>query len=293
MDCKRNIPSKIYLGRSDDAFSLAELMIALGISGFLILVANQMLSDINKWMASITVDVELVEIAQKISGRVDCEETFKKLGIDSGSIPSFSTQVQLYDKNGRSLFQNHTLKGTFAAYKRVVDDWLVDSKWMGQGFTIRVGKASKKPNIWAKDPVTKQSLSFSATGHTLFGSSPNIPLCPKPSKSNVLLTRITTTSGTINSLLGKPNPGTIFDVLGRNAPPYTPENRMDLTIMNLTPMTFVRGCHYFCRMPGNNYTSGIMTNQDDAFYVFNPLTNSDEVIFYPVGESRVTCECYL
>ncbi len=293
MDCKRNIPSKIYLGRSDDAFSLAEVMIALGISGFLILVANQMLSDINKWMASITVDVELVEIAQRISGSVDCDETFKKLGINSGVGPSFSTQVPLYDKNGRSLFQNHTLTGTFAAYKRVMDDWLVDSKWMGQGFTIRVGKASKKPSIWAKDPVTKQSLSFSATGHTLFGSSPNIPLCPKPSKSNVLLTRIATTSSTINGLLGKPNPGAIFDILGRSGSSYPPASCCDLIIMNLTPMTFVRGCHYFCRMPGNNYTSGIMVGLHDAIPVYDSSGKHVDNIPHPVGESIVTCECYL
>jgi prepilin-type N-terminal cleavage/methylation domain-containing protein len=51
-------------------FSLAEVMVALGISGFLLLVVNQVLSDVNKWMADISVDSELVEISQLISARV-------------------------------------------------------------------------------------------------------------------------------------------------------------------------------------------------------------------------------
>jgi prepilin-type N-terminal cleavage/methylation domain-containing protein len=287
------IRRSIFPAHPGQAMTLVEVMIALGIAGFLLLVANQMLQDINKWMASISIDAELVEIAQAISSRVSCEETYQRLGISAGLNPDPTTQVQLYDKSGREIFQSHYMTGIFAAYKKIQDDWLVSSTWTGQGFIIQVGKASKKPSVWAKDPVTKQSLDLFAPGHTIFGSPPNIPLCPKQSRSNVLLTRVATTSGTINSLLAKPNPGGIFDVLGRNGPSHPPMNCCDLIVMNLTPMTFVRGCHYFCRMPPNNYTSGIMVGLDDAVQIKNSAGEWIANVGRPVGESIVTCECYL
>jgi len=94
-------------------FSLAEVTIALGISGFLLLVANQVLSDVNKWMADVSVDSELVEISQLISARVNCEKTKDALGITANHPPAVTTQVQLYDKNSKAIFTDSSLGGIF------------------------------------------------------------------------------------------------------------------------------------------------------------------------------------
>ena len=278
---------------SKSGFSLVELMVSIAISGFLIIVANQMLSDVNKWMKQIEIDVELVEIAQKISSRVNCEKTYERLGISSGTPPTVTTQVQLYDKFGNQIFSSHSLGGFFAAYQKVHGDWLVHSIWTGQAFAIRVAKVSTSTGTYAKDPVTKQSLTFSVPKHFLFGNSPNVPLCPRRTATNVFLTRLETTSGEINRLLGKLNPGNIYDVLGRSAPAGVPQGKFDDSIMNLTPLTFVRGCHKFCRKPGNNYTSGIMVGLADWDMVYDATGKLIDTPYYPSGQSRVVCECYL
>jgi prepilin-type N-terminal cleavage/methylation domain-containing protein len=278
---------------SKSGFSLVELMVSIAISGFLIIGANQMLSDVNKWMKNVEIDVELVEIAQKISSRVNCEKTFERLGISSGTQPPVTTQVQLYDKFGNQIFYSHSLGGIFAAYQKVHGDWLVDSIWTGQAFAIRVAKVSTSTGTYAKDTVTKRSLDFSVAKHFLFGNSPNVPLCPRRTTTNVFLNRLETTSGEINSLLGKPNPGNIYDMLGRSAPTGVPANKYDNSIMSLTPLTFVRGCHKFCRKPGNNYTSGIMVGLADWDMVYDATGRLIDTPDYPSGQSRVVCECYL
>jgi prepilin-type N-terminal cleavage/methylation domain-containing protein len=274
-------------------FSLIEVMVAVGISGFLILLANQMLSDVNKWMSDISVDADLVELSQKISSRISCEKTFGTLGISAGINPVPTQQVQLYDKNGREIFSSHTLGGAFAAYKKISGDWLVDSTWTGQSFSVRVAKLNGKSDGWAKDPVTKTTLNFTAPKNTLFGDRPSfVPLCPERITGSVLLRRFHTTSGEINRLLGKPNPGNLIDLLGRSHPTGVPENFYDASKMLLTPLTFPHGCHEFCRKPGNNYTSGIMIGIGDWSSTINSagdLVNTN----YPVGQSVVVCECYL
>jgi prepilin-type N-terminal cleavage/methylation domain-containing protein len=274
------------LRSSKSGFSLVELMIAIGISGFLIIVANMMLSDVNKWIKNVEIDLELVEIAQKISARINCKKTFERLGTASGTTPA---QAQLYDKFGNQIFYSHSRGGIFAGYKKVYGDWLVDSIWTGQSFAIRVAKVSTSTGTYAKDPVTKQLLDFFVAKHFLFGNPPNVPLCPRRTTTNVFLNRLETTSGEINLLLDKPNPGTIYDLLGRTG---VPAYKYDNSIMLLTPLTFVRGCHKFCRKPGNNYTSGIMVGAADAAMVYDSngqISTTD----YPTGQSRVICECYL
>lgn len=292
-------------------FSLVEIMVAVGISGFLILVANQILSDVNKWMADISVDSELVEISQLISARVNCEKTRDALGITANHPPAVTTQVQLYDKNGKAIFTDSSLGGIFAGYRKVSSDWLVDATWTGRSFAVRVGKMRPKADDWAKHPITKQPLNFGMPKHRIFGDLPNVPLCPQRSTGRVLATAIQTTSGVINGLLGLPNQGAHYDTLGLSRTPAqrvvdcdaashahnttpTGQGCLDATIMLMTPLLFSRGCHTFCRQPGNNFVSGIMIGVGDWTWI---LDASGNIIaygpLYTPGNSDVVCECYL
>lgn len=292
-------------------FSLAEVMVAVGISGFLLLVANQMLSDVNKWMADISVDAELIEISQLISARVNCEKTKDALGITANHPPDVTTQVQLYDKNGRPIFTDSSLGGVFSGYRKVSGDWLVNARWTGNSFTVRVGKIRPKADDWAKHPITKQPLNFSMPKHRIFGDLPNTPLCPKRSTGRVLATTIQTTSGEINGLLGLPNQGNHYNYHGASrttaqrvadctamshAIGATPTGQgcHDGTIMFLTPLLFSRGCHRFCRRPGNNFVSGTMIGVADWPWILDASGNiTGWGSLYTPGNSVVICECYL
>lgn len=292
-------------------FSLAEVMVTVGISGFLLLVANQMLSDVNKWMADISVDSELVEISQLLSARVDCEKTKDSLGITANHPPAVTTQVQLYDKNSKAIFTDSSLGGIFSGYRKVSGDWLVDATWTGRSFAVRVGKMRPKADDWAKHPITKQPLNFSMPKHRIFGDLPNTPLCPKRSTGRVLATTIQTTSGEINGLLGLPNQGDHYNSLGI---PRTPVQRAaecadssisvgatptgqgcyDGTIMLMTPLLLSRGCHKFCRQPGNNFVSGTLIGLGDWPWIRDASGNiKGHGSFYTPGNSVVVCECYL
>ncbi len=292
-------------------FSLAEVMVAVGISGFLLLVANQMLSDVNKWMADISVDAELVEISQLISARVNCEKTKDALGITANHPPAVTTQVQLYDKNGKAIFTDSSLGGIFSAYRKVSSDWLVDASWTGRSFAVRVGKMRPKADDWAKHPITKQPLNFGMPKHRIFGDLPNTPLCPKRSSGRVLATAIQTTSGVINALLGLPNQGNRYNYYGASqttaqrvaecratsiAVKATPTGQgcQDATIMLMTPLLISRGCHKFCRQPGNNFVSGTMIGVGDWPWILDASGNITGFgPLYTPGNSVVICECYL
>lgn len=292
-------------------FSLAEVMVAVGISGFLLLVANQMLSDVNKWMADISVDSELVEISQLISARVNCEKTKDALGITVNNPPDVTTQVQLYDKNGKAIFTDSSLGGIFSGYRKISGDWLVDATWTGQSLSVRVGKMRPKADDWAKHPISKQPLNFAAPKHLIFGNLPNVPLCPKRATGRVLATTIKTTSGVINGILGLPNHGSYYNSLGISSTPAqrvaecttlsnyfgatpTGQECQDGTIMYLTPLLFSRGCHRFCRQPGNNFVSGTMIGVGDWSWIRDSSGNITAWgSFYTPGNSQVVCECYL
>ena len=292
-------------------FSLAEVMVAVGISGFLLLVVNQVLSDVNKWMADISVDSELVEISQLISARVNCEKTKDALGITANNPPAVTTQVQLYDKNSKAIFTDSSLGGIFSGYRRVLSDWLVEATWTGRSFTVRVGKMRPTADDWAKHPITKQPLNFSMPKHLLFGDPPNIPLCPKRSNGGVLATAIQTTSGVINGLLGLPNHGDHYNYYGASRTKAqrvtecnatnigvgalpTGQGCQDVTIMLLTPLLLSRGCHYFCRQPGNNFVSGTLIGIGDWPWKLDASGNIKGFgTLYTPGNSVVICECYL
>jgi hypothetical protein len=286
-------------------------MVAVGISGFLFLVANQMLVDVNKWMADVSVDTELVEIAQRLSARVNCEKTKEALGITANHSPNVTTQLQLYDKNSKAIFTDSSLGGIFSGYRKVSSDWLVDATWTGRSFAVRVGKMRPKADDWAKHPITKQPLGFGMPKHRIFGDPPNVPLCPKRATGRVLATTIHTTSGVINGLLGLPNQGSRYNWFGdsrtqaqrvqdcvdtSNAIGVTPTGQgcQDGTIMFMTPLLFSRGCHKFCREPGNNYVSGTMIGVGDWSWITDASGNiTGWGPLYTPGNSVVVCECYL
>jgi len=292
-------------------FSLAEVMVAVGISGFLLLVVNQVLSDVNKWMADISVDSELVEISQLISARVNCEKTKDALGITANNPPAVTTQVQLYDKNSKAIFTDSSLGGIFSGYRKVSSDWLVEATWTGRSFSVRVGKMRPTADDWAKHPITKQPLDFSMPKHRIFGDLPNTPLCPKRSTGRVLATAIQTTSGVINGLLNLPNQGDHYDTNGVSRTPAqrviacnaasiqakaapTGQGCYDATIMLMTPLLLSRGCHKFCRQPGNNFVSGTLIGLGDWPWILDASGNiKGQGSLYTPGNSVVICECYL
>ena len=292
-------------------FSLVEVMVAVGIAGFLLLVANAILSDMFKWMADISVESELVEISQLISARVNCEKTKDALGITANHPPAVTTQVQLYDKNSNAIFTASSLGGIFSGYRKVSGDWLVDATWTGRSFAVNVGKMRPNADDWAKHPITKQPLDFGMPKHRIFGDLPNTPLCPKRSTGRVLVTAIQTTSGVINGLLGLPNQGKHYDYNGASRTPAqrvidctalsnavgatpTGQGCHEVTIMLLTPLLLSRGCHKFCRQPGNNFVSGTMIGVADWTWNHDASGNiTGYGPFFTPGNSVVICECYL
>lgn len=248
--------------KANAGVTLAEIVVSLGISGILIAIAYQQYTQIQQSFASIEIDADINDIAQRIQKAVNCETTL--------AAPS---PIKLRDKHGGRLFKDHAFGGVFSGSEQINEDYFAQSAWSGNEVSIRLAKKSKSSLSFAKDPLTGRALGFSLSRMQIFGSPPTgIPLCPKNTLPSGIAQVTNIQVRDISPFLGNPLNTTVYNTY-------------------LRPIAAKLGCHEYCR--SINHMTGFAVEWTDLCgYTTNPAGDMTGVLC-PPGDGFVQCNCLL
>jgi type II secretory pathway pseudopilin PulG len=263
-----------FKNKANAGITLVEILVSIGISGILLAVAYQQFSGLQESFASIEIDADINDIAQRIQKKINCEKT---LGVSNFNLsPSPGTTVlpiRLLDKQGNRLFKDHNLGGVFSGSEQINQDYFVQSNWNGNGISMQLAKKSKSSLAFANDPLTGRELGFSQTRMQIFGAPPaGIPLCPKNSLTNDI--------------------AQVENITIRDISPYV-DNPPNTTVLNtyLRPIAFKLGCHQYCR--SQNYMTGFTVECSDVCSYTTNSAGDQVAVMCQDGFGGLHCNCLL
>jgi hypothetical protein len=150
-------------------FTIAEVLVAIGLLGMAVTFISRYIVDLKMAMAKVRQRIEISELRESIRESVSCARTLAAKIANDGSV-SCSGNLALKDMNGSDLT---TQRG----------DWTYRSICSNTKITIEIQKF--KGSSVVLDPLTKKALDYSNSSiNPLFGSGSAYGLCENFFKKN-------------------------------------------------------------------------------------------------------------
>ena len=150
-------------------FSIAEVLVAIGLLGIVVTFVSTYVVNLKKVMAKVRQNIEISELRESLRQSVSCARTLAGKIANDGSV-SCSGNLALKDMDGSDL---STQMGA----------WAYRSTCSNTKITIEIQKL--KGSTVVQDPLTKKNLDYSnASINPLFGSGSAYGLCENFFKKN-------------------------------------------------------------------------------------------------------------